>query len=104
MAVEYQIVYWRDIPAQVRVREAGQRQSRQLAQRFMVAIDEAAMRSGATGAQDYLDDWRTTEWAARDGDLQSAADALVAELEAAYPGATLRDLIKQGGYDRPNQD
>ncbi len=97
MTVEYQIVFWRDIPAQTRVRENGKKMSRPLAQRFQVAIDEAAMRTGATGAQDYLDDWHTTEWQAHDCAFDNAAEVVVAELEARYPPALLRSLIAAGG-------
>jgi hypothetical protein len=98
MTIDYQIVYWRDIPAQIRVRADGKRVSRPLAQRFQVAIDEAAMRAGATGAQDYLDDWHTTDWQSRTGELDEAAESLVNELETQYDSATVRALIANGGY------
>ncbi len=99
MTVEYQIFYWRDIPAQVRVRSEDKKVSRPLAHRFQVAIDEAAMQSGATESGAYLEEWRTSEWQTRDGELESVADGLVAELEARYSGAVVRDLVKQGGYE-----
>lgn len=98
MTVEYQIFYWRDIPAQVRVRNAEKRLSRPLAPRFQAAIDEAAMQSAATETEAYLDEWRTSEWEQREGELETVASALVAEIETAYAGPVLRQLIKQGGY------
>jgi hypothetical protein len=55
MTVEYQILYWRDIPAQVRVRSGRQRVTRPLPARFQEAIDEAAMRGRATSTDEYLD-------------------------------------------------
>ena len=59
MTVEYQIIYWRDVPAQLKVRAAGARRlSRELSDRFQKAIDEAAMRAGLTGTDDYLAAWR----------------------------------------------
>ncbi len=97
MTVEYQVVFWRDIPAQVRVRESGNRLSRPLAKRFQVAIDEAAMRAGATGAQDYLDDWHPTEWQAQDGDLNGVVESVVFSLETIYGPSLLRSLIAGGG-------
>jgi hypothetical protein len=99
MTVEYQIFYWRDIPAQVRLRAAGKKVSRPLAHRFQVAIDDAAMQSGATESGAYLEEWRTSDWQARDGELDELADVLVAEIEAKYSNAVVRDLIKQGGYE-----
>lgn len=99
MTVEYQVVYWRDIPAQVRVRENRQKGSRPLATRFQVAIDEAAMRAGATGAEDYLADWHTSAWQAYEGDFDSALDTLVSDLEARYTPTVLRALIAHGGRE-----
>lgn len=99
MTVEYQIFYWRDIPAQVRVRGEGKKVSRPLPHRFQVAIDDAAMRSGATESGAYLEEWRTSQWEPRDGELEAVAEALVAEIEARYSSAVMRDLIKQGGYE-----
>ena len=55
---EFQITYWRDIPSMVVAREGpGNRHKIQLSARFQVAIDEAAMRAGATGTDEYLDGW-----------------------------------------------
>lgn len=54
MTVSYQVVYWRDIPAQVKVRAGRERRARALGERFQQAIDEVAMRTGATKSDDYL--------------------------------------------------
>ena len=54
-------VYWRDIPAQViaeRGRGASEQAKVELSRRFAIAIDEAAMRDGADGTDDYLSAWR----------------------------------------------
>jgi hypothetical protein len=104
MTVESQVVFWRDIPAQVRAREGSNRASRPLAQRFQVAIDEAAMRAGATGAQDYLDDWHTTEWQSHDGELQAVLDSVVFSLETIYGPGLLRSLIAGGGRRQMDSD
>ena len=46
----YQILYWKDIPAQVRVfPDAGRPLSRQLPERFQQEIDARAMTEGLTG-------------------------------------------------------
>lgn len=97
MFIKFQIVYWRDIPAQVKVRAGRQRLSKPLSKRFEVAIDEAAMRAGKTDSNDYLAEWRNGEWEEREGDLETTVDALVAELENDYPPERLRTLIRQGG-------
>lgn len=97
MATQFQIIYWRDIPAQVKVRDGRRRLSRPLAGRFQDAIDEAAMRAGVVSTDDYLAEWRSTPWEARVGEPEAVAAELAAELEAAYPDERLRTLIAGRG-------
>lgn len=99
MTTKYQIIYWRDIPAQVKVKAGRRRAGRPLSSRFPVAIDEAAMRAGITESDDYLAEWRNGDWQEREGELETVADALVAELETAYPPERLRKLVKQHGLE-----
>ncbi len=94
-----QIVYWRDIPAQVKVRSGRARAARPLADRFQQAIDAAAMRAGASGTDAYLAEWRTSEPVDRDGDPETVAAAAASELEAAYSDARLRELVGRGGRE-----
>ena len=98
MATTYQIIYWRDIPAQVKVRSGRDRLSRPLADRFSEAIDQAAMVSGMQGSDDYLNEWRKSDWEERAGEPEAVAEALVAELETAYPPDLVKKLVKNGGY------
>ena len=100
MSVNYTIVYWRDIPAQIRLRSGKERFSRPLAGRFQEAIDMAAMRDNATSTDDYLEEWRSAEPVEVDGDPQQVADALVAELEIAYPQERLLKLAANKGIER----
>jgi hypothetical protein len=100
MSITYQIVYWRDIPAQIRVRAGKERISRPLSQRFQDAIDVAAMRASATSTDEYLEEWRTGEPQSSDGDPQAIADTLAAELEAAYPPHRLDRLAANKGIER----
>lgn len=99
MTVEYQIIFWRDIPAQLKVRAGGKRLARSLTERFQEAIDEAAMHAGLTGTDAYLAEWRTTAWNQRDGDLEPIADSLVSEIESNYPPSRLAQLALNGGCD-----
>jgi hypothetical protein len=43
---EIQVVFWRDIPAQVKARRGRERAARGLDPRFQEAVDAAAMRAG----------------------------------------------------------
>jgi hypothetical protein len=99
MNISYQIVYWREIPAQIKVRSGRQRISRPLSSRFQEAIDAAAMHSQATSADAYLDDWRSSDWQEGEGDPDSLADSLVARMEAEYPAERLEALRMNKGYD-----
>lgn len=94
----YQVVLWRDIPLQVRVGGHGKgRVSRSLSDRFQQAADAAAVQSGRTDSDAYLAELRTQEWAERDGAPQAVAEAVAAELEAAFTDDQLRQLARNGG-------
>ena len=100
MAFKFQVIFWRDIPAQIKIRTTDrQRLSKPLPERFSVAIDEAAMRAGLTSSEDYLAQWRSGEWQQQVGDPAEAADALVAQLNTDYPPARVRKLIQQHGLE-----
>jgi hypothetical protein len=96
MTTTYQIIYWRDIPAQVKVKGRGGA-SRQLPERFERAIDRAAMHAGAINTDDYLAEWRKSDWLEREGEPEAVVEALVAELDAAYPEEKLREMARNGG-------
>jgi hypothetical protein len=80
----YQILYWKDIPAQVRVFEGRKAISRQMPDRFQLEIDQIAMEEGLTGSDDYLDQWDWTEKRERPGNSEEVLNALLQELEAEY--------------------
>lgn len=93
------IVYWRDIPAQVIVKQGRKSAKRELSQRFAEAIDMAAMRSGAADTDAYLEEWRRAAPVAVGDDLEAEADKAAAELEAAWPRDRLVALVQTGGRD-----
>jgi len=91
---EFQITYWRDFPSMVVAREGrSNRHKVQLPARFQVAIDEAAMRAGATGTDEYLDGWLRTDWQEKAGNPEEVAQAVAAQLEADYPPQRIRKLL-----------
>jgi len=94
------IVYWRDIPAQVIVKQGRQTARRELAARFQEAIDAAAMRAKAIGTDAYLADWRRAEPVECGADLEAEADAWQAKLEAAYDPARVDALVAGYGHER----
>ncbi len=94
-----QVVYWRDIPAQVKTRAGRERGSALCGHRFQEAIDAAAMRAGLIGTDDYLAEWRTVEGGEWEGDPMAVAAIAIAEIEAAYTDDRLRVLIANGGRE-----
>ncbi len=80
--IQYQVLYWRDIPAQIKIYANRRPSSHPLSPRFQVAIDGISMREGLTGSDEYLELWQWSEKKDFDGDAETAATALVAQLEA----------------------
>jgi hypothetical protein len=68
-----------------------------LAPRFQEAIDEAAMRLGETGSDDYLAGWTRSDWAELAGDPAEVADVVVAGLEEAWPQEKLTEYLDSLG-------
>ncbi len=85
---EYQILYWRHIPAQVRVFDGRRPQSRQLPPRFQLDIDRVAMDEGLAGTDDYLSQWQWTERQHRVGEPAVLLEKLVTELVEEYDRST----------------
>ena len=81
---EYQVLYWKDIPAQVRVFDGKRRVARQMPPEFQEAIDPRAMVEGLAGTDAYLAHWHWSERQDRPGDPQAVLLAVADELERTY--------------------
>lgn len=77
---EYQILYWHDIPLQVRAGARDERVSQELPSRFQVAADNAAMAVGLIDTDEYLNELAWGDPQEREGDPQAVVSAVVAEL------------------------
>ncbi len=97
MTTSTQIIFWRDIPAQVKARSGRTRLAKPLSDRFQQAIDEAAMRSGMSGTDEYLQEWRTADALDQDGEPEAIIDRLVTQLETEYTPERLKKLASGGG-------
>jgi len=95
------ILYWRDIPSQVIVKAGRKSAKRELSERFIRAIDAAAMHAGAKSADAYLEDWRRSDPIPCGDDLETEAEAAAARLEAEYDTHRLAVLAKRDGRDSP---
>lgn len=95
------IVYWRDIPAQVIVKQGRKAAKRELSARFQEAIDMAAMRAKAIGTDDYLNDWRRGDGTECGEDLEAEADALQTRIDADYGDTRIAALVANKGHEDP---
>jgi hypothetical protein len=78
---QYQILYWRDIPAQIKVFEGSRAVSRPLPDPFQQAIDRLAMAKGLIGSDEYLNEWHWSPKMERPGTTEEIFDALLREIE-----------------------
>ena len=79
-----QVLYWHDIPVQVRASAGRERRSLSLSDRFQEAVDRAAMMVGLIDSDEYTDVYAWGEPQEREGSPEEVARTLAAELEAQY--------------------
>ena len=94
------IVYWRDIPAQIIVKQGRTAEKRELPPQFIQAIDRTAMKVGAKDSDAYLAEWRKSAPEACGDDLAETADAEAAKLVEAYDQARLNQIVAAEGWDK----
>ncbi|HEY1648719.1 MAG TPA: virulence factor [Terracidiphilus sp.] len=78
----YKILYWQEIPTQIKAEDDTDDVTVMLDGRFMEQIDILAAKRGLQASDDYLAQWKWSEEEERDGSAREVADALKAELEA----------------------
>jgi len=93
------VLSWRDIPSQVIVKSGRTSAKRELSERFVRAIDAAAMHAKASDADAYLADWRRGAPIPCGDDLEAEADAAAQRLEAEYDTHRLATLAKHDGRE-----
>ncbi|MCP4875839.1 MAG: hypothetical protein GY896_10250 [Gammaproteobacteria bacterium] len=92
------IVYWRDIPGRVVIRE-GRRSTRvRLPLRFMKAIERAGYRLRKQQQDALFEPWHDVSQPFN-GDVKEQAQQLVQQLEEHYTEAVLETLIRASGVD-----
>ena len=90
---EYQVTRWRELPSMVAARAGDEVVKAELAPRFQEAIDEAAMRLGDDGADDYLAGWERTPWTPADGPPGEVLARVTSELDAEWPGDRIAEYL-----------
>lgn len=78
----YRILYWQEIPTQIRAEDDGDDVSLELDGRFLRQVDILAAKRGLQEADAYLAQWKWSEEEEREGSAREVAEAVKAELEA----------------------
>lgn len=91
------VIYWRDIPTQVTFGKGRKAVKRPLADRFLVAVDKAAMQSGADDTDSYLEEWRREKIEIGEEAPADAVNRIASALEAEFPTKTLAEIARNGG-------
>jgi hypothetical protein len=78
----YKILYWQEVPSQVKTEDDVEDVTLEMPPKFMERIDRLAVQRGLQGADDYLAQWRWSDEEEREGTAREVAEALVAELAA----------------------
>ncbi len=94
-----QIIYWRDIPAQIIVSAGRKKARRQLDVRFEKAIDRAAIRAKLHGTDDYLEQWRRSAPVDCGDDLEAAAEQAAGRIQLEYSADRVERIVRSNGID-----
>jgi hypothetical protein len=78
----YKILYWQEVPTQIKVEDDVEDLSVMLDDRFMKLIDILAAKRGLQDADDYLAQWKWSDEQERDGTAQQVAEAVKTEPES----------------------
>jgi len=77
----YQILYWQDIPSQIKAWDDFDEIKIELPPKFMVKIDSVAKAQGLTSEDDYLSQWKWSEEEEHPGTAEEVAEEVKRELE-----------------------
>jgi hypothetical protein len=78
----YKILYWQEIPSQIKAEDELDDVTLPLDPRFMERIDRLAAQRGLQSTDEYLAQWRWSDEQEREGTAEEVARAIKLELEA----------------------
>lgn len=89
----YRIRYWRDFPSVVMAEDGEGRVKELLPQRFQDAIDRAAMVSGSSDSDAYLEGWEWGPVKDMPGPANRVAKLLVVKLDGEFTDERLTEMV-----------
>jgi hypothetical protein len=81
---KYKILYWKEIPTQIKAEDDFDDVTVILDDRFMALIDAQAMKEGLRDTDSFLAQWHWSEEEEREGSAEEVAAALKVDLESKY--------------------
>ena len=81
----FQILYWQNIPSQIKAWDDFDEIKVELPARFALRIDRTAQAQGLTETDDYLGQWKWGDEEEREGSAHDVAESVRSELEAKFP-------------------
>ncbi len=78
----YKVLYWQEVPTQIKVEDDEDELTVMLDDRLMKLIDILAAQRGLQSADDYLAQWKWSDEEEREGSAQEVAAEVKAELES----------------------
>ena len=78
----YKILYWQEIPSQIKAEDDMDDVTVQMPDSFQEQIDLMAARRGLQDSDAYLAQWKWSEEEEREGSAEQVAQTVRAELEA----------------------
>ena len=89
----YRIMYWHDIPYQIKAQDEKGVVKRQLSARFYQAINSAAIARQKYEDNAYMNGWKWAEKQTVESGAKELAEQLANELELNYSKEKLRELL-----------
>lgn len=89
----YKVLYWYDIPVQVRGEDHDGRVNLQLPERFQLAVDEVAMATKMISDDNYTDGFQWHSAQEKEGTAKDVTESVVAELDAQFAEIDTQALI-----------
>ncbi|HKC18157.1 MAG TPA: virulence factor [Candidatus Dormibacteraeota bacterium] len=86
---EYQVMYWKHIPSQVKAWDGAHEVKSMLPDYFQAAIDAYAMKEGSTDMDAYLEGWHWGAVEQRQGEPERVLTDVIEELTMSNPRSKL---------------
>ncbi|MEJ2615713.1 MAG: virulence factor [Ignavibacteriaceae bacterium] len=80
----YQILFWQDIPSQIKAWDDFDEIKVEMPAKFMVKIDSTAKAQGLMDEDNYLAQWNWGKEEKREGSAEEVAESIKNELESKF--------------------